>query len=87
MSPESVTDHSAGVLYRGDLMDAMRGLSPRQRACVVLRYYEDMSTADIATRLGCGEGTVKRPLSDAPVRIGAQLWPPAQYVVEERLET
>ncbi|MGW2749086.1 sigma factor-like helix-turn-helix DNA-binding protein [Streptomyces sp. NPDC001450] len=46
----------------------LRGLSPRQRACVVLRYHEDMSTAGVAARLGCGEGTVKRHLSDALAR-------------------
>ncbi|MGW2633444.1 sigma factor-like helix-turn-helix DNA-binding protein, partial [Streptomyces chattanoogensis] len=32
-----------------------------------------MSTADIAARLGCGEGTVKRHLSDALARLGARL--------------
>ncbi|MFF4571990.1 sigma-70 family RNA polymerase sigma factor [Streptomyces sp. NPDC001410] len=87
VSSEPVADHSTDVLHRVDLMDAMHGLSPRQRACVVLRYYEDMSTAGIAARLGCGEGTVKRHLSDALARLGAQLRPPQHHVAEERLET
>lgn len=34
-------------------------LPARQRAVLVLRYYEDLSEADIATVLGCRPGTVK----------------------------
>lgn len=34
-------------------------LPPRQRAVVVLRYYEDLSEQEIATALGCSPGTVK----------------------------
>jgi RNA polymerase sigma-70 factor (sigma-E family) len=34
-------------------------LPRRQRAVLVLRYYEDLSDADIAATLGCGESTVR----------------------------
>lgn len=37
----------------------VRELPPRQRAVVVLRYYEDLSEAEIAETLGCSRGTVK----------------------------
>lgn len=53
-----------------ELRDALGGLSPRQRAAVVLRFYEDMSEADIAAALGCRPGTVKSLLSRALVRLG-----------------
>jgi RNA polymerase sigma-70 factor (sigma-E family) len=49
--------------------DAMRvriAVLPRkQRAAIVLRYYEDLSDAEIATVLGCAEGTVRSHISRA----------------------
>jgi RNA polymerase sigma-70 factor (sigma-E family) len=45
--------------------DAVRALPHRQRAAVVLRYYEDLPEADIADTLGCSVGTVKSQLSKA----------------------
>jgi RNA polymerase sigma-70 factor, ECF subfamily len=39
--------------------DALRALSPRQRACVVLVDYADMDTAGAARVLGMGAGTVR----------------------------
>jgi RNA polymerase sigma factor (sigma-70 family) len=38
---------------------AILGLPARQRAVVVLRYYEDLSEKQIADVLGCRPGTVK----------------------------
>ncbi|GHF47663.1 RNA polymerase sigma-70 factor (sigma-E family) [Amycolatopsis bartoniae] len=49
--------------------DAMRGriaaLPRKQRAAVVLRYYEDCTDAEIAEALGCSAGTVRSHLSRA----------------------
>jgi RNA polymerase sigma-70 factor (ECF subfamily) len=58
-----------GVADRCDLRTALSRLSPRQRACVVLRYYQDCPVADIAEALGCSQGAVKRHLSDAVARL------------------
>lgn len=44
---------------RAMLLDALRRLSSRQRAVIVLRYFHDLSEAETARVLGCGVGTVK----------------------------
>ena len=44
---------------RDAMWRAMRRLPPRQRACLVLRYYEDLSERETATVLRCSIGTVK----------------------------
>lgn len=48
-----------------DVRAALATLSPRERACVVLRYFDDLTVPDVAAELGVGQGTVKRYLSDA----------------------
>lgn len=44
---------------------ALAVLSERQRAVVVLRYFESLSTTETAQMLGCREGTVKATLHQA----------------------
>ena len=62
---DSVRGPEAPASARADTAKALARLTPRQRACVVLRYYEDLTVPRIAEELGCAEGTVKRHLSDA----------------------
>jgi RNA polymerase sigma-70 factor (sigma-E family) len=47
------------VELRGALIEQLRRLGPRQRAVLVLRYWEDQSESEIARTLGCSVGTVK----------------------------
>ncbi|MBK5287642.1 MAG: sigma-70 family RNA polymerase sigma factor, partial [Acidimicrobiia bacterium] len=41
------------------VVDALRQLPRRQRECLLLRYYADLSEADIAATLGISAGSVK----------------------------
>lgn len=54
----NVEDYSA-------LVDALRALGPRQRAVVVLRYWLDLTEAEVAATLNCSVGTVKSQASRA----------------------
>lgn len=52
-----------------EAITALRQLSPRQRAVLVLRYYEDFSEAQIADALNCSTGTVKTQASRGLARL------------------
>lgn len=60
---------------RVDVQDALATLSPRQRASVVLRFFEDMTVAQVADALSLSEGAVKRYLSDGIRRMEDHLGP------------
>jgi RNA polymerase sigma-70 factor (sigma-E family) len=51
------------------LLDALGALTRRQRATVVLRYFEDLSEPEVADVLGCSVGTVKSTSSRALERL------------------
>jgi RNA polymerase sigma-70 factor (sigma-E family) len=56
-------DPIATVDLRDALVRALRELPPRQRAVLVLRYWEQLTQAETAELLGCSEGTVKSAAS------------------------
>ncbi|CAN5160319.1 MAG: SigE family RNA polymerase sigma factor [Nocardioidaceae bacterium] len=58
-------DATHEVDTRDELWALVQTLPPRQRAAVVLRYYEDLSEADTAAALGCSVGNVKSQTSRA----------------------
>lgn len=62
-------DPYADVDARHALRLALAELPPRQRAIVVLRFYEDLPEAQVAEILGCSVGTVKSTASRALVRL------------------
>ena len=53
----------------------VHGLPPRQRAALVLRYYEDLSEAETAQLMGCSVGTVKSQVATALGKLREQLGP------------
>jgi RNA polymerase sigma-70 factor (sigma-E family) len=64
-APLPVVDDADALAVR----DALRSLSPRQRAAVVLRYFEDLPEREIAELLGCRPGTVKSLLARSLLRL------------------
>jgi RNA polymerase sigma factor (sigma-70 family) len=60
-----------GVVVR----EALRKLSARQRAAIVLRYYEDLTELEIAETLRCRPGTVKSLLDRANRTLRRELQP------------
>jgi RNA polymerase sigma-70 factor (sigma-E family) len=65
--------HEPDLSNRPAIMDALLLLPPRQRAVVVLRYYEDLSVAQVAHALDVTEGTVKSQTSEALSKLRALL--------------
>lgn len=67
-APLRYTQVSDGAHERAEhsaLLQAIEGLPPKQRAAVVLRYYEDQSDEEIAEVLDCSPATVRSHLSRA----------------------
>lgn len=58
-------DHATAVVVADDLRGRLSALPPRQRAVLVLRYYEDLDDAEIADVLAVAEGTVRSTASRA----------------------
>jgi RNA polymerase sigma-70 factor (sigma-E family) len=70
--PERVADGGGGfqqVDVRESLRGALRELTARQRAVIMLRYFEDRTEAETADIMGCSVGTVKSQASKALARL------------------
>lgn len=73
--PESpvVRDDPAAFEQRDAMWELVQTLAPKQRATVVLRFYEDLSEAETARILGCSVGTVKSQTSRALASLRGRL--------------
>ena len=65
--PERAADFDAyaAAELRTDVARALNALPPRQRAVVVLRYFDDLTEAQVAKAMSCSIGTVKSQTSKA----------------------
>ena len=59
----TVPDATEAVTTHASVVAQLRTLPPRQRAAIVLRYYEDLTEAQTADVMGCSVGTVKSHVS------------------------
>jgi RNA polymerase sigma-70 factor (sigma-E family) len=64
-TPGSVESPERAILERAAIWPLVCALPVRQRAVIVLRYYEDLSEQQIADVLGCSTGSVKSQAHDA----------------------
>jgi RNA polymerase sigma-70 factor (sigma-E family) len=66
--PEEATVDEPSTVS-GPLLDALRQVPPRQRAVLVLRFWEDLSVEQTAQLLGCSTGNVKSQSARGLVRL------------------
>lgn len=71
--PDEQPSIAPAVEQRLDLLAELQKLAPRERACLVLRYYDDLKVDDIARTLGISAGAVKRYLSDGLAKLAVSV--------------
>jgi RNA polymerase sigma-70 factor (sigma-E family) len=76
----SPRESSTAVDDRVVVRAALATLPPRQRAVVVLRYFDDLTEQQAAEVLGCSVGTVKSQASKALAKLRAVLEPDGESV-------
>lgn len=69
----SRTEQPDEALVQQKIRAALEEISVNQRAAFILRYFEEMPTADIARILGCAEGTVRVHLRRSLLALRARL--------------
>lgn len=81
---ETVPDDTEVIDQRDTLVRLLSQLPPRQRAVIVLRYWEQRTEAETAALLGCSEGTVKSAASRGLQRLRELAITPAEAEVTEK---
>ncbi len=79
----SAPDHAGQHAERDALLAEIDKLPRRQRAVLVLRYYEGLSDAEIAEVLGCAPGTIRGYAFRALAALRVELSPKALAVTKE----
>jgi RNA polymerase sigma-70 factor (ECF subfamily) len=72
-APVEAADEHAGADERLDLLEALRRIPARQRACIVLHHLDGWPAAEVAEALGCSEATVRVHLHRGRTALAAML--------------
>ncbi len=70
---QSAESSAMTAFDRAVVIEALRKLPPRQREALVLRYYGDLSEAQIAAAMGCSAGAVKSHASRGIAALRTQM--------------
>ena len=72
---EQAADTASSIDINADITAALDSLPPRERACVILRFFDDLTVPQVGRQLGIATGTVKRYLADGIARLELILGP------------
>ena len=67
--PAARSDHAETTAARDQVMRALMGLTPRERAVIALRYYSGLTEAQVAHEMGMRIGTVKSTCARATAKL------------------
>ncbi len=73
VADERMEDQPDEVLMQRRIRKALEQISVNQRTAFVLRYFEEMPVSQIATTLGCREGTVRTHIHRCLLALRAKL--------------
>ena len=79
--------HERAVTERDAVWRELQQLPARQRAALVLRYYEDLSEAQTAEAMGCAVGTVKSQVHAGLEKLRRQLGEDVELLSSEEATT
>ena len=74
----STSDHAGVVSDRSALIQELQKLPPRQRTAIALRYWGDLSDAQIAAEMSCSQGTVRAYIWRGLRRLKLQIEEPSE---------
>lgn len=85
-APAQAGDHADRVIGHDSLIEALKGLPPRQREVIVMRFFADLTIPEAAAAIGSSEGTVKSHASRALATLRELLIDDGRVMTEDRAE-
>jgi RNA polymerase sigma-70 factor (sigma-E family) len=77
--------HETAIVERDAVWRELQQLPPRQRAALVLRFYEDLTEAQTAEAMGCAVGTVKSQVSAGLTKLRDRLGDDVELVASDEM--